>query len=65
VTWKRLQIQTGDEVRVKVIESGKVDRPQKRKRRVPAAEKKQTKDYVRAKAKEFGWQITTRKSKSK
>jgi hypothetical protein len=64
VTWRTTQIQTGDEVRVRVIEAAKVDKPRKRHRRDFAAEKRQTKRYVRAMAKQFGWQITTRKSKS-
>jgi hypothetical protein len=64
VTWRMLKIQTGDEVRVRVIETVRVDRPQKRHRRDFAAEKRQTKRYVRAMAKEFGWQIVTKKSKS-
>jgi hypothetical protein len=64
VTWRTLKVRTGDEVHVKVIETANVDKPQKRHRRDPAAEKRQTKRYVRAMAKQFGWQITTGKSRS-
>ena len=63
VTWRTLQLQTGDEVRIKVIESGKVDKPRKRHPRDRAAEKKYNKRYVRAMAKKFGWTITTKKYK--
>lgn len=61
--WTTLEIQTGDEVRVKVVESAKVDLPRTRHPRNLAVEKRQVKRYVRAMAKQFGWQITTTKSK--
>src|SRR6185437_12072968 len=56
VTWRVLRLKIGDEVRVKIIEFDRVDKPRKRHRRDSAEERKNLKRYVRAMAKEFGWQ---------
>lgn len=60
--WRQRQIHIGDEVCMKVIESAEADRPRKRRRRDPDAEKRYLKRYVRAMAKQLGWQITPHKS---
>ena len=64
VRWRNLRLKVGDEVKVRVIEAAVVDKPRKRWRRDPGKELKATKSYVRRKAKELGWGITVRRSKS-
>jgi hypothetical protein len=65
VTWKVVELDTGDEVRIKVVESNIVKKPRIRRQRDPAEEKRQVKRYVRAMAKQFGWKITTGREKPK
>ena len=57
VIWKQIQLSTGDEIRVKIVESKRFDKPRTRYRRYPAQEKRDLKRYVRAMAKQFGWKI--------
>jgi len=59
VIWKELKLRTGDEIRIKVVESKVVDKSHVRQRLNPAEEKKALKRYVRAKAKQLGWKIVT------
>ena len=67
VTWKVSRLQTGDEILIRIVDAKSIDKPKKRYRRDAAADLRSKKRYVRAMAKEFGWQITTssRKLKSK
>ena len=64
VTWRTLKVKAGDELRVRIIESEKVDKPRKRYRRNPATEMTRLKHYVRAMAKQLGWQIMAKKTNS-
>lgn len=54
-------LKVGDEVRVKIIETEKVDRPAIRKRSDPAEDLRRQKRYVREMAKRFGWKIQAQK----
>ena len=65
VRWRSARLKVGDEIRVRIIEADSVDRPRKRERRDPAKELRAKKKYVRNMAKELGWAITARQSKSK
>ena len=60
VHWLDQTLQVGDEVRVTVTESAKVDKPRSRKRNNPGDELRRQKRYVRQMAKRFGWKIQTR-----
>jgi len=57
----RQGLQVGDEVRVKIVERTKVDRPRSRERPNPAQEPCAKKPYVRRLAKELGWKIVSAK----
>jgi hypothetical protein len=59
------RLKVGDKVVVTVVETDSVDRPRKRYRRDSKTAEINAKAYVRACAKEFGWQIRTRPEKSK
>jgi hypothetical protein len=63
VLWKRQQLKTGDDVRVKVIETASVDRPKERHRRDPKRELASQKRYVREIARKLGWQVVTKPTK--
>jgi DNA-directed RNA polymerase subunit E'/Rpb7 len=52
-------LQVGDEVRIKIVEAERVDRPRIRKRSDPAKDLHQQKRYVREMAKRFGWKVQT------
>jgi len=66
VRWRDdLELEVGDEVLLRIVESERVDRPRKRTREDPTARVKQQKHYVRAMAKKFGWEIKARPKKSK
>ncbi len=60
VFWRDAILRTGDEVRLKVIETNTVDEPQRRHRRDPEAEAEAEKRQVRKLAKRFGWRIDER-----
>jgi len=57
VIWKELKLNTGDEIRVRIVESKVVDKSRVVHRRDLAQEKRAQKRYVRAMAKQFGWKI--------
>ena len=61
VRWSQPRIRTGDEIRIKVVESTVVDRPRKRYRQDPVEDKRNLKRYVRKMAREFGWKIVSAK----
>ena len=58
VLWRIAQLNTDDEVRVKIIESDSADEPTKRVLRDSEEDLKQRKAYVRAMAKQLGWALT-------
>lgn len=57
VMWKQSSLRTGDELRVKIVETEAVDKPSKRFPRDHTADEKRKKRYVLQMAKEFGWKI--------
>ena len=60
VRWQQHRwLREGDEVRIKVVETGVVDKPRKRYRPDPRKELVAQKRYVREMAKKFGWKIQT------
>jgi hypothetical protein len=61
VRWAdRRPVRVGDEVRIKIVNAERVDRPRARKRSDPAENLRRQKRYVREMAKRFGWKIQTR-----
>jgi hypothetical protein len=59
IIWKRKRLKTGDEVRVRIVESTLVDRPKERRKRDPKEELKREKQYVKDMARKLGWKLTT------
>src|SRR5215470_14600368 len=58
IDWvKQKHLHVGDEIRVKVIDAGSVDKPDRKRRIHPAETLKAKKRYVRMMAKELGWKI--------
>jgi hypothetical protein len=55
--WKSPKLRTGDEVRIKIIETDRPDRPSSRERAVPDEAINAEKRYVERTAKKFGWKI--------
>jgi len=61
VAWiKQKRLGVGDEIRVKVVETGSVGTPAEKRRIHPAERRKSQKRYVRMMAKELGWKVETR-----
>src|SRR5882724_9517790 len=60
VRWIRQDLEMGDEVRVKLVESGTADVAIKRHRDDPKKSVEAQKRYAREIAKKFGWKIQTR-----
>jgi hypothetical protein len=60
VLWRNQKLKTGDEVRVKIIESSSIDRPKERHRRDSKQELRAQKRYVREMARKLGWKVTTK-----
>lgn len=59
VGWGRKRLKTGDEVRVKIVESTSVSRPKERRTRDPKEELQREKRYVKDMARKLGWKLTT------
>lgn len=65
VAWiNQKHLQVGDEIRVKIVEARSVDKPVEKRRTHPAETLKAKKRYVRMMAKELGWKIQARPSRS-
>lgn len=60
--WLQRDMQPGDEVTIRIIETAKVDKPKKRRRQraTPAQIKLRKQAHVRQLAKELGWKIQTK-----
>ena len=61
VDWTQQSLRVGDVIAIKIATRQAVDRPRKRKRRDPADELRQKKQYVRRLANELGWTVGARK----
>jgi hypothetical protein len=59
-TWARRTLKVGDKVVLKVIETDSVDKPRERYLSDSKTNERNQKTYVRAFAKQFGWQLITR-----
>jgi hypothetical protein len=59
VTWQDRSLAVGDDVRIKIVESDKIDAPTTRSPRNPKKDIQAQKRYVRTMAKKFGWKIQT------
>jgi hypothetical protein len=57
-------LKVGDEIRVKIVETGSSDKPARKRRTHPTETLKAKKRYVRRMAKELGWKIQTGSSRS-
>jgi len=62
VSHKRLRV--GDRVEVRIVEARSVDKPKMRRRMDPAQRVRDQKRYVRRMAKQLGWRIEARSTKS-
>src|SRR5580700_5668301 len=59
VTWRRLQLKVGDEVTVRIVEADSVDKPRSRYRPNSKQDERNSKAYIQALAKKFGWKLIT------
>jgi hypothetical protein len=59
VVWRKVQLKVGDEVTLRIVEAGRVDRPKKRYRMDSTEHEKNTKAYCLAAAKKYGWKLIT------
>jgi len=57
VRWQDRDLAVGDEIRIRIVDSDKVDAPTKRYARDPKKDIRAQKRYVRTMAKKFGWKI--------
>lgn len=57
VRWRERELAVGDEIRVRILDSDKVDTPSERIPRDPNKDIQQQKRYVQAIAKKLGWKI--------
>lgn len=57
--WLARQLQRGDEIAIRVVESSAADEPHRRKPDSPTEKRRRQESYVRHMAEEFGWKIQT------
>ena len=57
VRWQDRDLDVGDEIRVRIVETDEVDPPAKRFRKDPKKDLQSKKHYVQTMAKKFGWKI--------
>jgi hypothetical protein len=57
VRWKSSKLRTGDEIRIKIIETDRPDKPSSRERADPDKAINAEKRYVERMAKKLGWKI--------
>jgi len=65
VRWRNLRLRLGDKVALRIVETDFVDKPAKRYRADSKQDERNSKAYVRAVAKKFGWKLITSPRKSK
>jgi hypothetical protein len=63
VIWRSTRLKDGDEVRVKIVETERADRPRRKYRTDSSDSEKNTKAYVLAAAKKYGWKVITSRNK--
>ena len=59
VVWRNVRLKVGDEVKLRIVETGRVDSPKKRYRTDSTKYEKNTKAYCLAAAKKYGWKLIT------
>ena len=57
VRWVDRNLRVGDEIRIRIANAGRADKPVKRFPRDPSKERESMKRYVRQYAKQLGWKI--------
>jgi hypothetical protein len=63
VNWTNRGLKLGDELRLKITDTEKVDRPKSRQRHDPRQELAQKKRHTRKMVRELGWQIIAKPRK--
>jgi hypothetical protein len=61
--WRNMRLKDGDEVTVKIVQTDRADRPKRKYHMDSAENEKNTKAYVLAIAKKYGWKVITSRSK--
>ena len=54
-----MRLKVGDEIRLRIVETGRVDKPRRRYRTDSKQSEKNLKAYVLAVAKRYGWKLIT------
>ena len=62
VEWGVQRLETGDDVRVKIIESTSIDSPSRRRQPDPKEELASKKRYIRRVARELGWEVRAKRA---
>ena len=65
VTWRNLRLKLGDKVALRIVERDSIDQPAKRYRPDSKQDERNSKAYIKAMAKKFGWKLVTQLNKSK
>src|SRR6266851_2825145 len=65
VTWRNLRLKLGDKVALRIVETDSIDQPAKRYPTDSKRDERNSKAYMRAMAKKFGWKLITSPRKSK
>ena len=60
VRWKAPHLRLGDKMALRIVETDRVDKPAKRYRTDAKQNERNSKAYVRAVAKKYGWKLLTR-----
>ncbi len=63
VKWAQRKLKMGDDVRVKLVETEKIDRPKKRDPIDHKTDLAKEKAYVRKMARKYGWEIVSKPTK--
>jgi hypothetical protein len=64
ITWQDSSLSVGDDVRIRILESDKIDAPTERSRINPKQDIEAQKRCVRMMAKKFDWKIQTKRKRS-
>jgi hypothetical protein len=64
VTWQDRSLSVGDDVRIRILESDKVDAPTERSPTNPEQDIQAQKRYLRMMAKKIGWKIQIKRTRS-
>ena len=59
VIWRNTRLKLGDEVKLRIVEANRVDRPQQKYKMDSKQNKKNSKAYVLAICRKYGWKLVT------